>query len=329
MSGRIYISSRRDTPFNLAMEEELMARLQPQGWFLFLWAGEPAVVIGKHQNPWAECRLAEMERDGVRLARRVSGGGAVYHDPGNLNYSFIVPRDHYDREIIQRIALAAIHRLGIPATIGERHILEVDGRKFSGNAFCYRRQAVLHHGTVLIDADLERLHRYLAESERIETSRAIASVPSPVINLTSIRPTLTVAETIQAFAAAAEDHFQTPGILPEDPAMLLTPDLQLKIEQHTTWRWLYGNTPLFNVNWQLALPGGHAQLALDINRGIVTSANLSGTPPELAVKTAELLSGCAFIPFHMAQRLRENAGGLAAIDDLAKCLLSRASTTLT
>ncbi len=133
-----------------------------------------------------------MERDGVSLARRISGGGAVYHDAGNLNVGVIVPRTEYREEKQYELILRTLEKFGITASKLRKNSLAVDGKKFSGQAFCFRGQHVLHHGTLLVNSDLKRLGRYLgSEIEGIET-KAVASVPAEVANLVSFAPELTV-----------------------------------------------------------------------------------------------------------------------------------------
>jgi lipoate-protein ligase A len=188
---------------NLAVEEWLLdhaerLRLQASprqtacGPILFLCVNDPCVVIGKNQNPWRECRLSLMEQEGVPLARRISGGGAVYHDPGNLNVGIIVPRTEYREDKQYELIFQTLQKFGIHASKVRKNSLVVEELKFSGQAFCFRGQHVLHHGTLLVTADLKRLGRYLGpEVDGIET-KAVASVPAAVANLSAFAPDLTV-----------------------------------------------------------------------------------------------------------------------------------------
>ena len=176
---------------NLALEEWLLDHA-PQLPVLFLCVNDPCVVIGKNQNPWRECRLTLMEQEGVPLARRVSGGGAVYHDAGNLNVSVMVPRTQYRENKQYELIFQTLEVFGIQASTIRKNTLAVDGKKISGQAFCFRRDRVLHHGTLLVNADFSRLGRYLGpELDGIET-KAVASVPAEVANLSSFAPDLTV-----------------------------------------------------------------------------------------------------------------------------------------
>lgn len=202
-------SKSTDVYRNLAVEEWLLDHA-PRLPVLFLCVNNPCVVIGKNQNPWRECRLSLMEKEGVPLARRISGGGTVYHDPGNLNVSVIVPRTEYTEQkqydlIFQATGLR--HKLSI---LG-KNSLGVDGLKFSGQAFCHRRDRSLHHGTILVNANLARLGRYLGpELEGIET-KAIASIPAQVVNLTQFAPELTIERLSDALVAQFKKMYTTGG----------------------------------------------------------------------------------------------------------------------
>jgi lipoate-protein ligase A len=180
----IVTTDNRDIYRNLAVEEWLLENT-PHLPVLLLYVNSPCVVIGKNQNPWRECRLSLMEKEGVPLARRISGGGAVYHDEGNLNFGVIVPRTEYHEAKQYELIFQTLEKFGIKASKLRKNSLAVDGLKFSGQAFCFRGQHVLHHGTLLVNSDLDRLNRYLgSELEDIET-KAVASVPSDVMNLSS------------------------------------------------------------------------------------------------------------------------------------------------
>ncbi len=176
-------SQSLDVYRNLAIEEYLMDRVQDRGPILFLWQSDCAVVVGKNQNPWKECRLSLMREEQVPLARRISGGGTVYHDRGNLNYCVITGREEYCECDAYNMVFRALESFGIYARKTGKSNLSVDGLKFSGNAFAFRKGRVMHHGTLLLQTDLARLGRYLGSMlEGIDT-HAIASVPASVMNL--------------------------------------------------------------------------------------------------------------------------------------------------
>jgi lipoate-protein ligase A len=193
----VFQSDCRDVYRNLAMEEWLLDNA-PELPVLVLYVNSPCVVIGKNQNPWRECRLSLMEKEGVPLARRISGGGAVYHDAGNLNVGVIVSRTKYVEEKQYELIFQTLEKFGIKGSRLGKNSLAVNDLKFSGQAFCYRRDRVLHHGTLLVNADLARLGRYLGpEVDGIET-KAVASVPAKVANLSAFASGLTVGKLTAA-----------------------------------------------------------------------------------------------------------------------------------
>ena len=199
----IVTTEKRDVYRNLALEEWLLENA-PSLPVLFLYVNDPCVVIGKNQNPWRECRLSLMEEEGVALARRISGGGAVYHDAGNLNVSIIVRRTDYREDKQYELIFQTLEKFGIKSSKVRKNSLVVSNKKFSGNAFCHRRDRTLHHSTQLVNCDLTRLGRYLGpEVDGIETN-AIASVPAEVMNLSGAAPDL----TIEKFSAALIETFQ-------------------------------------------------------------------------------------------------------------------------
>ena len=186
---RVVYSSSRDVYENLAAEESLLDAA-PSEPVVLIYRNTPAVVIGKNQNPWRECSVSRLDALGVKLARRITGGGTVFHDAGNLNIACILPRAMYRRDEVLRLTINGLARLGIVAEIAGSTSLAVDGRKISGNAFCYRRDHVLHHGTLLWDADLEKLRAALVPDLPDIETRAVASVPMPVANLRTASPAI-------------------------------------------------------------------------------------------------------------------------------------------
>ncbi|MBR5295477.1 MAG: lipoate--protein ligase, partial [Clostridia bacterium] len=180
----VYISETKNAHENMAMDEWFLDHVGDDELILLLYQNENAVIIGKNQNPWVECDLEKMKEDGVQLARRVSGGGAVYHDLGNINFSFIAGKNRYDLESQLSLIMTAVQSLGIPCEFSGRNDILTDGKKFSGNAFADRKGKKMHHGTLLVSSDLGRLSRYLTVDPKKIASKGIASVRSRVCNLT-------------------------------------------------------------------------------------------------------------------------------------------------
>lgn len=219
---------------------------------MFLWRAAPAVVIGKNQNPWMECAPGQLETRGIGLARRISGGGTVYHDQGNLNYAFILDRASYRRGAVFGELVVRLRKLGISATNHGRSGLGVEGRKFSGTAFCYRGSRVLHHGTLLVSADLEELERALTPPPIAIRSRAIPSERSPVVNLSEIVPGLTVERLAAALAEGSEP------VPSEGMDWAAIGELEKK---HDSQSWVLESTPPFEadvLSWTVRVEHGRA-----------------------------------------------------------------------
>ena len=253
-------SQSLDVYRNLAIEEFLMEHVVDQGPVLFLWQSRDAVVVGKNQNPWKECRLGRMQAEEVPLARRISGGGTVYHDAGNLNYCVIVDRREYREPQAFDMVIGALQPFGIKAERTGKSNLSTNGLKFSGNAFCFRKGRALHHGTLLLHTDLDRLKRYLGSMcDGIET-HAIASVPANVVNLERSIDELSIAlkERFQHVYRDASERVEWAG---DDMEM---PGLDELYAKQRSDDWKYGATPKF----ELDIEGSR----LEVSRGVVVRA---------------------------------------------------------
>ncbi len=209
---------------NLALEETLRRSVSPGEAILYLWQNARTVVIGRNQNPWAECRVADLEKDGGCVARRLTGGGAVFHDLGNLNFSFLTREEDFDIEKQTEVILEAVRSAGIPAEKNGRNDLTVEGRKFSGHAYYETRGQCLHHGTLMLGVNEELLSRYLTVSPEKLRSKGVASVRSRVINLLELAPDLTPALMKEKLKAAFSSVYRLPlkalGLGDLDPAVL-------------------------------------------------------------------------------------------------------------
>jgi len=251
-------SQSMDVYRNLAIEEYLMDQVVERGPVLFLWRSDCAVVMGKNQNPWLECRLDRMRDEGVPLARRISGGGTVYHDKGNLNYCVIVDRTKYREDQACEMVLNALESFGIRAEKTGTSNLSVGGQKFSGNAFCFRRGRALHHGTLLLDAGLERLGRYLGPMiNQIET-RAIPSIPAEVMNLG-----LGVDELSSALVESFRSQYGGSELIQWSEADLDETLFQPLLERQVSSDWVHGATPRFSVELK--------ESRLEVEHGVVTA----------------------------------------------------------
>ncbi|MDR1726909.1 MAG: lipoate--protein ligase [Acidobacteriota bacterium] len=208
---------------NLAWETCLFERVAAEaraGVRLFVaavWQNDDTIVIGRNQDPRAECDMSVVKARGVKVARRFTGGGAVYHDMGNLNFTFCLPRADYDVSWTSGVVLGAVRALGVRAELSGRNDILADGRKFSGNAFRTEKYAGLHHGTILIRSDARNIRDCLTP-DKLKFKRAeTASVESRVVTLSELVPELTVARVKRA---VKERFLQEVGALAPGVAVL-------------------------------------------------------------------------------------------------------------
>ena len=255
-------SDSTDPHRNLAAEEFLTANIGEGTEILFLWQNASTVVIGKNQNSRAECDLERMAADGILLSRRLSGGGAVFHDLGNLCFSFISHEDSHNVTHQLSLIADACRAFGIDAKPTGRNDIEADGRKFSGHAFYCVGKNKCHHGTVLIASDMGRLSNYLTVSKTKLEAKGIKSVRSRVVNLSELVPDVTV----EAFEQALVEAF--------------APDMTLPMpnEKHFAERavffasreWLLGSDPEFTDEVKYRTDAGEFTLHLTVKGETVT-----------------------------------------------------------
>ncbi len=239
-------SSSLDVFVNLALEDYLLDEVERRGRILYFYRNRDAVVIGKNQNPWRECDVPRLRAEGIALARRVSGGGTVYHDEGNLNFSIMLPRGEYDLAGQFRIVQAALLKAGIASARTGTNSLTVGGLKFSGNAFCLRRNVSLHHGTLLFMTDLARMAEFLKPSVTGIETKAISSVPAQVVNLGELKPSLTVESLSGALIAEFAERYGAGDRIAGrdiDPSAFAPYEAKMR-----SWEWVYGHTPRFEVH---------------------------------------------------------------------------------
>ena len=198
-----YICSENTSPYyNLALERSLFDFVDEDTMILYLWQNSHTIVIGKNQNAYAECKVDEFIKDGGTLARRPSGGGAVYHDLGNLNFSIICKESIAKEHTYQRIVKEALGYFGIVSEFNGRNDLTVDDKKFSGNAFYVKDDVLCQHGTILINSDFKELSKYLTpDISKLERNH-VKSVESRVVNLSEISDKITVESMKEAMIKA-------------------------------------------------------------------------------------------------------------------------------
>ena len=302
---KTYESGSFDPFWNLALEQHLLETVDGGCCLLYLWQNRKTVVIGRNQNPWAECRADLLEREGGHLARRLSGGGAVFHDLGNLNFTFLAATEDYDLDKQQRVLLEACRSFGIPAELSGRNDLIAQGRKFSGNAFYRSGQRAYHHGTLLIDTDGEKLARYLTPPQAKLEARGVASVRARVVNLKELCPAITVDGLKQALAAAFEEVYGLRSTM-----RVLTGEDQRRVEalreHYAGWAWRYGQRLPFTLRTEGRFPWGGVELQLCIDEGVIRSAAVYSDAMNFAFPPAleAALTGCPFARPALAEALQ-------------------------
>jgi lipoate---protein ligase len=244
----VFISTTLDPQLNLALEESLFRNMMPESSILLLYRNNPSVIIGRNQNPWLECSLKHMYEKKVPCFRRFSGGGTVYHDPGNINYSYMTPRQEFNRSTATGLIVKSLQILGVQAEISPRNDILVDGKKISGSAYRISGEKAYHHGTLLVDADLDKLAAYLRPGQSVSKAKGTKSVPSTVANLVDYNPAISY-EKIYHAAAVTFSKIEEPGtIYIDDNTARKRADIHGIFDQLTSPEWMLGKTPSFTLS---------------------------------------------------------------------------------
>lgn len=267
-----YIESENYNPYgNLAVEEYLLLHCEPEECILYLWQNQNTVVIGRNQNAWKECLVSKLEEEGGHLARRLSGGGAVYHDLGNLNFTFLVNKENYSVDRQLEVIVKAVKKLGVDAEKSGRNDILADGKKFSGNAFYEQGVHCYHHGTLMVNVNLGELSRYLTVSKEKLKSKGVDSVRSRVTNLTEFAPELTIGDLKKALREAFEEVY---GLHAEVITMesLDQDEVAAAKERFSSWEWLYGRKLDFQYELTRKFDWGELSIQLQVAGGRIADA---------------------------------------------------------
>lgn len=291
----LYQGTSLDPYYNLAVEKRLLEKVSPGACILYLWQNQNTVVIGKNQNAWAECRTSLLEAEGGKLARRLSGGGAVFHDVGNLNFTFLMCDEDYDVDRQLSVIRQACGLAGITAEKSGRNDLLAQGRKFSGNAFYHRGGHAYHHGTLMVDVDKDKLQRYLSPSKAKLRAKGVASVRSRVVNLSELAPGL----TCDKMRSLMQTAFETVYGLSTAP-VILTEDDTKAIEQtrlvNQSWEFLFGARLPFSFQCEERFDWGCVQVQLAVEGGAIAAARVYSDAMDwtLAPALETAINGCPF-----------------------------------
>ncbi|KAF8915189.1 hypothetical protein CPB85DRAFT_1294760 [Mucidula mucida] len=256
----IYLSDSTNPYFNLSFEDWLFRKKTPEAPLLFIYRDEPCVVIGRNQNPWKEVNFPSLHQRGIPFIRRRSGGGTVYHDLGNTNFSIHLPRASFDRNVTGQIILRAVRAL-------QRYV--------SGSAYKIVNKRAYHHGTMLISTHLDTLGDLLRTDKASMITKGVASVRSPVCNLQQHDPTITHESfsdaVVQAFREAFSDASPVQRVTAIDSK---NEDIQKGMSELTTWDWAYGQTPEFTYSIDKTFTWGRVEAEIRAKHGVILSCHI-------------------------------------------------------
>ena len=276
-----YIGSDSTDPYlNLALEQYVFDRLDHQHSYFMLWQNANSIIIGKHQNAVAEINVNFVKEHNITVARRLSGGGAVYHDLGNLNFTFITDIDEetgIDFDTFCRPVQRALASFGVIADISGRNDMTIEGKKFSGNSQYIKHKRVMHHGTIMYDSDLSVLTHALNVSDDKIESKGIRSIRSRVTN---IRPYMQSDVSMSAFQAALKTYMFTEynmthfELSPKDVSEVQ----QLRDSFYCKWEWNFGKSPAYSIRKTRRVENcGNIEIFLDIGKnGIIRDITFYG-----------------------------------------------------
>lgn len=276
----LYIQNDSTDPrYNLALEEYVFKHLKFEEDFIMLWQNEPSVIVGKNQNTVEEINVDYVEQHGIHVVRRSTGGGAVYHDLGNLNYTFITKADGtgIDFRKFTQPVIRVLNSLGVPAEFNSRNDIAIRGKKFSGNAQRVYKNRVLHHGTIMFNSKLEDVHNVLKVKAEKFKSKSVKSVRSRVTNISDYLPEPI---TIDEFKKLLLERLFLEQDSPKREYVLTEEDQaeirKMMEEKYANWEWNYGYSPKFNYEKTDRFDGGTLQVRLNVVKGIIEECKIYG-----------------------------------------------------
>ncbi|WP_045925277.1 lipoate--protein ligase LplJ [Bacillus siamensis] len=270
-----------DPRINLAIEEYCVKHLDPEQTYLLFYVNQPSIIIGKNQNTIEEINTKYVEDNGIIVVRRLSGGGAVYHDLGNLNFSFITKDDgdsfHNFKKFTEPV-IQALRQLGVEAELSGRNDIVADGRKISGNAQFSTKGRIFSHGTLMLDSAIDHVVSALkVKKDKIE-SKGIKSIRSRVANISEF---LDDKMTADEFKKHLLHHIFNTNDLSKVPEYKLTDEdwkaiRKISEERYQNWDWNFGRSPAFNLQHSKRYPVGSIDLRLEVKKGIIQDCKIFG-----------------------------------------------------
>lgn len=281
MTRLLFLVSPQTNPYwNVAVENYLVAQQTQDCVVLYLWKNRRTVVVGLNQNPFAECNVDALINDGGFVMRRTTGGGAVYHDDGNLNFSFVAPYDLYDQSRQFDVICGALQEFGLQAELSGRNDLLCQGRKFSGNAFSKGRYQRLHHGTLLIKGNMDDLQRYLKVRPAKLLKHGVASVQSRVVNLSELADVTSdniVAPLLRSFENVYGDkatHISFDELMQKEEVRAL-------YNKYSSDEWLFRNWRSFSATKSAQFEWGVVDLSLSVEDDIISHVQIASDALDL------------------------------------------------
>lgn len=272
-------SPSNDAYFNIASEEYLLYKY-PQEELFLLYINAPSIIVGRFQNTLAEVNKEYVDKHKIKVVRRLSGGGAVYHDLGNLNFSFHskeVGDDFSDFSTFTKPVVKLLKQLDVPAKLEGRNDLLVDGKKFSGNAKLAKNGKIIQHGTVLINSEMKVLSEALKINPLKYQDKAVKSIRARVTNLIDYLPE---GFDVSQFKAKLIQHMMEENG-PETIIYELTEDeiqgiQKLANEKYSSWEWNFGSSPTYSFNKAIKVTAGFIELHMDVRKGVIQSIKIFG-----------------------------------------------------
>ena len=282
MKLQFIVSNQTEPYWNISVENYLVEHADAV--VLYLWRNRRTVVIGQNQNPFSECNVEALEADGGYLMRRKTGGGAVYHDDGNINFSFVVPKALYDQTRQFSVIQRAVESFGLHTELSGRNEILAEGRKFSGNAFSKGRVNDLHHGTILIKGNMDDLARYLKPKPAKLQKHGVASVRSRVVNLSELNPGINAEALAPRLREAFEAEYGGVATEVSFDSLMQLPAVRELHDHFASPEWKYGRWRTFTAQRSAQFDWGGVELALTVDeaRGVITDVQIASDALDLA-----------------------------------------------